>query len=189
MVSPNGIGVAVAARKRYVVTPEVIVFNLEIAGEQVTLNGYVNGPGCPLPILLGVRDAWATHEEETPTLEETGTVVEGVDADGKPTRTAVPGTLSPHRWVAKRDRARMGLHRDILRETIPGLTLEQANILASEGGPVAEMLADMRWIGDSRAADGDGPEGEVTAGSDTSTGPAESPDSSTATGTTLLSPA
>jgi hypothetical protein len=170
MVGPNGVALNVLARKRYVVNPEVIVFDLTIAGEDVTLNGYCKGPGCPVPIQIGVLEAWATWEEDRPTREETGYV----DDDGK----RVPGTLSPHRWVAKRNASEMGLRRDLLRESVPGLTVEQANLLASEGGPADDMLRDMRYFdAEPEAPTEESEQGEAVGEAAPSTGQADSPDS------------
>ncbi len=184
-ISPNGTGLSVLARKRYVVTPEVVVFDLTIGEEQVTLNGYAKGPGCPVPILIGVAGAWATWEEDRPTREETGYH----DAAG----AMVPGLLSPFRWNAKNDKAEMGLRRDLLRETVPGLTLDQANILASDGGPAVDMLQVMRWMDSEpqQASDDDDDEadtGEAVGEAGSMTGPAVSPAGSPATATTPSPP-
>lgn len=191
-VSPNGVGTRVpTARRSLVLRSETVTYTLTRPdGEKIELTGYKKGPGTPLPVLIDVDEALATCEENEPTSEERGSAG---DPTTNPPTPPTPGTLSNRRYLAKLRFAERTLRRMMLQAVLydkdgNSISLDDANILASDDGLWKDILVELAW----RQSDAEleqmmrepADEGEVEAGPDGSTGPAESPDGSTVTATT-----
>lgn len=178
MAGKNGVMSIVGGRKPIVLKSETITYTIEHEdGETVALAGYRKGPGCPLPILIEVDEALATVEENEPTAEEAGTprIDNGPGRDPTP---AIPGTLSPRRYLSKLMFAERTLRRMMLQAVIPGLTVEDANVMASDEGPWKDILIELGWRQPDdviEAAAEDDADPEVPSQSDTPTGDSDLP--------------
>lgn len=146
----------------------------------VELQGYLKDGSPPMRVVLAVYEAEAEYVENRPTEEETGKAATGDEP-------AVPGTLSPMRWFAKRERADMLYRRELLTATLEGLKREDADVLAADQALAEEILADLGWVTrrvgeepDTTAAEEDA-DPEVPGEDGKSTGRPASPDSPRAT--------
>jgi hypothetical protein len=86
--------------------------------------------------------------------------------------------------MGKHNRAERLLRRDLLCATIPGLTTDQAGVLAADDGEWKALLVDLGWwLADEAAAeeDEDAADPEATAPADAPTGADDSPASLPAT--------
>lgn len=182
MSGKNGVTALPSARKPLVLRSETLTYTIERDdGETVALAGYKKGPGCPLPILIEVDEALATVSENEPTAEEAGSAG---DPTADPPIPPTPGTISPQRYYARLMYAERTLRRMMLQAVIPGLTIEDANVLASDEGPWKEILIELGWRQPDEvlAAQEEAPDPEAP-GLVVSTGQPESPAS------VLLTPA
>jgi hypothetical protein len=88
--------------------------------------------------------------------------------------------LSPRRYLANLMYAERVLRREMLQAVIPGLAIEDANLLCADGGPWQAILVELGWRRPDAetidAEDGTDDAGEAPAGA--TTGPADSPASS-----------
>lgn len=160
MPGRNGLA-ALSARRAIKLVAETITYTLEAAdGETVALAGYKKGPSCPVPILIGVDEALATLSENEPEADERE-------------------RLTSSRYLARLNYAERTLRREMLQAVIPGLSTEDANILAGDGGPWKEMLVELGWRHPDEAELEADDDPEAPAGA--STGPLDSPASSPAT--------
>lgn len=180
---PNGVATLPSAHRKIVLKADTITYTFERPdGETVSLAGYKKGPGCPIPILIAVDEAIASMRENEPTDEETGTAG---DPFASPPIPPTPGTLSPRRYLAKLNYAERTGRREMLQAVIPGLGVEDANLLGADGGPWKEILIELGWRETDEAmaarileADADP---EALGEASPSTGPTASPDSASAT--------
>lgn len=168
MAGRNGLAALGVPRPVIKLRSDTITYTLEDEdGETVTLKGYKKGPGCPLPVLLDVDEALCVLDENEPTADERPTFPD----DGPP----VSGSIPIRRYVAKAEAAERTLRRMMLEAVIPGLTLEQANVLASDDGPWKDMLIELGWRqSDDAPVETDDDAGEA-AGPAASTGRPDSP--------------
>lgn len=171
MPSRNGVSMLPSAHRRLSLRSETLTYELEGEdGEVVALKGYQKGPGCPLTVLIEVDEALATLAENEPTDDERPTFHD----DGSVTA----GALSLRRYTAKAQYAERTLRRMMLQAVVPGLTVEQANVLGSDDGPWRDMLVELGWRrpddepAEQPAEDDSGPE---AAGPAASTGRPDSP--------------
>lgn len=148
MAGRNGVAALPRARAPIVLRHETINVPIEREdGETVVFAFYVKGPGCPITALIAVDEALASLEENEPTEEEAGQPARG----GKP---AIRGTLSPRRYLAKLNHAERTLRREMLQATSKEpLSLEDANLLATDGGPWKDILVDAGWRQSDEALD------------------------------------
>lgn len=164
MAGRNGAGAYASPRVPIKLAPETITYTFERPdGELVSLAGYKKGPGCPVSVAIEVDEALATVEENEPNAED-------------------EQALAPRRYLARLLYAERTLRREMLQAVIPGLTSEDANLLASDGGPWQDILVELGWRqpnAESIAADGDDDAGEAGAGA--SIGPDGSPASASPT--------
>lgn len=168
MPSRNGVSMLPTAHRRLSLRSETLTYELEDEdGKVVALKGYQKGPGCPLTVLIEVDEALATLAENEPTDDERPTFHD----DGSVTA----GALSLRRYTAKAQYAERTLRRMMLQAVIPGLTVEQANVLGSDDGPWRDMLVELGWRRPDDEPQGDDDAGEAAPRSAPSTGAPGSP--------------
>lgn len=173
MPSRNGVSMLPSAHRRLSLRSETLTYELEDEdGEVVALKGYQKGPGCPLTVLIEVDEALATLAENEPTDDERPTFHD----DGSVTA----GALSLRRYTAKAQYAERTLRRMMLQAVVPGLTVEQANVLGSDDGPWRDMLVELGWRRPDDEPREDDDAGEAAPRSAPSTGAPGSPASSPA---------
>lgn len=174
MAGMNGVMSIFGRRKPIVLKSETITYPIAQEGELPRdVRFFVKGPGTPLPVLIAVDEAMCVLEENEPTPEEWPTF-----SDDKP---PVPGTISIRRFLTKRSYADRTLRRSLLQAISDDeISLEEANVLASDDGLWKAILVETGWRmpDDEIAADAeDDADPEAQAGE--STGADDSPASST----------
>lgn len=168
MAGRNGLAAVPALREPLRVVPITETVTIDTGdGDLLHLAAYPKGAGCPISVLIDVEEAHAEWNETIPGDDE---------------RTA----MKPRRYIARLNRAELILRRDILCAVIPGLTPEQAGVLATEGGPWRDVLVSLGWWDAPDAPDAEDtgdPEAlpqQVTAGESESS--AVQPSTATTTG-------
>lgn len=176
MAGRNGIAMLPGARRTIVLRSETISYDLVLDGEPILLEVYCKGPGVPLPVLIDMDDALATLDENEPTEDERPTFAAGAPP--------VPGIISIRRYLAKAQYAERTLRREMLQAVSKTpLSVDHANVLASDDGPWKDILIETGWRtpdADTEATDEDDAEGEAVAQSSGPTGDSDSPASAPA---------
>jgi len=127
MSGRNGLAVVPGAHRILRVVPKTTTYTVETAdGETVALAGYHKGPTCPVPVAIEVEAAWASWEAARPTADDLA-------------------SMKPHAYLAAVNVAERLLRRDLLTAVIPGLEMDQANVLAADGGAWEATLGELGW--------------------------------------------
>lgn len=163
-MAERSLGVLQASRTPLRVVPESRTLTIDTGEETLELAAYPKGPACPITVLIAEQEAYAEWNDATPTDEERA-------------------HLTPRRYAARVMRAEYQWRRDLLMAVVPGLSEEQAGVLASDDGPWRDILVELGWLEALPAAEDDA-DPEAQGGADTSAGPTASPDSQPATADT-----
>lgn len=171
-----------APRKVFRAVAETVEYDIVLRDDTtITVKGYKKN-GAPLDIVIAYDRAIRDNAAEAPTAEERG---DPGDPTADPPRPPKPGTLSRDALIDKTVHHDRLLRRDMLKAVIPELAsmeyADEVNVLASDDGPIGEIMIDLGWWrGREEVEDDGGPEVPASR----PIGPDGSPDSSPSTTST-----
>jgi hypothetical protein len=147
MAERNGTALAFGQRRRLRVVPETHEYEVERGDEVTVLTGYVAGDRCPVPVSIEVQAA----------VDAYNAIITAIDPQ-KPDLTAYR-------------RAQLTQRRDILLAVLRGLTHEEADVMAADGGDWQDILVELGWwnapAAEDAEEDADDPEAEEARASTT----------------------
>lgn len=124
-----------SGRRRLHAVPQTREYEIERGGEVVVLNGYIQGPSCPISVAIEVQAA------EDDYVMATGSLLQAIKLpDGTTQQRLRPGTRTVD-LTAPAMRRRQAMLCAVIR----GLAEEEANVLAADGGEWEPILVELGW--------------------------------------------